>query len=222
MGAGLASMEIRLEGFPRLQAAFNGLPIQIQRKCLRPALRAGAKVIRRHVAVQAPKSGIPPHMGDIQNLKIKAMKRDRSKRGRLGFVVITAKRPELGITNQNTYYPAHVEYGYLAGAATQGPVETGGRYHMRYDEATGKWVRSHKNDAYSKGADRTFRQGARRHVPANPFMKRGLEAGRAEANLAIAEELFSQLKSAAGLDQGVTGAEFFSDDIGSDESADVF
>ena len=86
---------IKIEGRAALEKAFNELPLKIQKQILRPALRAGAKVMRTSVQAVAPVSDTAPHVRDT--LKIKAMKRDRSAKGRIGLVIITAKRAVLGI-----------------------------------------------------------------------------------------------------------------------------
>lgn len=163
-------LELSLTGHDAIVKAFNELPAKLQRSILRPALRAGAKVLRASVQASAPRSDEAPHMAD--SLKIKALKR---KRGRVGYVVITAKRPILGIKAADTYYPAHIEYGY---------------------RHNGK------------------------HVPANPWMKRGLEAGRAAAMNTVAREIGQRMKSKAGL-ADVSDKEFFADLGGDGDSLDV-
>jgi HK97 gp10 family phage protein len=169
-------MTIDLEGFDALTRAFNSLPGALQNRFLRPALRAGAKVMLKSVQRTAPRSDQAPHVD--MTLKIKAMKR---KQGRVGFVVITGKREALGIKNRDTYYPAHIEYGYLAGPRVQGPINPA------------------KGESTRAAARRLQFEGGRRHIPANPFMKRGLEQGRAEATEAIAQELSRRLKDSVGL-----------------------
>lgn len=208
-----ASFTIQIKGQDALNKAFNALPVQLQRKALRPALRAGAKVMRTFVQAEAratfTKSDSPaPHVADT--LKIKAMKRDRSKRGRIGLVVITAKREVLGVADNLTgYYPANIEYGYLAGPRVQGPVDI--------DED-----RRGKEGAKPSQKAKAALQSGRRHIPANPWMKRGLESGRSASEAAIAEELKRRMKALAGPGAaGISDAEFF-DDLGPDESADIF
>lgn len=178
-------MSIDLEGFDALTRAFNSLPAKLQGKFLRPALREGAKVMLKSVQRTAPRSDEAPHLD--MTLKIKAMRR---KRGRIGFVVITGKRPSLGIKNPDTYYPAHIEYGHFAGPRVQGPV----------NPAQGESTRA--------AGKRLQREGGRRHVPANPFMKRGLEEGRAAATETIAQELSRRLKESVGLEK-LSDAEVF-------------
>lgn len=198
------SFEIAISGREELNKLFNGLPRAIQVKALRPALRAGAKVLREFVrhSANASFSGDSgaPHVADT--LKIKAMKRDRSKAGRIGVIVITATKAELGIdADDRSYYPAHVEYGHLAGPRVQGPVE--------FDEtrrtADGSFA---KKNVTETAAKRAFQASQRRHIPANPFMRRGLDAGRSAATRAIADELTVRLKRLAGA-ESLSDAEFF-------------
>ena len=153
------SMTIDLEGYDALTKAFNALPLKLQSRFLRPALRDGAKVMLKAVQRNAPRSDEAPHMD--ATLKIKAMKR---KRGRVGFVVITGRRDALGIKKKDTYYPAHIEYGYRKPDGTR--------------------------------------------VAANPWMKRGLEDGRAEATETIAQSLSRRLKESVGL-ESLSDAEGF-------------
>lgn len=160
----MAGFDIKIEGHDALARAFKALPLKVQRKVLRPALRAGAKVARAAVAAQAPRSDEAPHVADT--LKIKAMKR---KRGRIGLVVITAKRELLGIKDPDAYYPAHIEYGY------------------RKKDGT--------------------------HVPANPFMKRGLEQSRTPATAAVAAEMSKRMKDLAGTPD-VSDQDFFAETDG--------
>jgi len=185
VAAARPSLQLTLEGFEAVANAFNALPAQFQGQFLRPALRAGAKVMLASVARTAPKSSEAPHVS--MTLKVKAMKR---KTGRVGYVVITGKRPSLGIKNQNTYYPAHLEYGYLTGPRVQGPV----------NPAKGESSR----DAFK----RMQLEGGRRHVPGTHWMRRGLEAGRATAATAVAQELSRRMKASIGLDK-LSDAEVF-------------
>jgi hypothetical protein len=216
------SFTIQIEGRERLARAFNVLPAVIQRKALRPALRAAAKVVQgevRHTAQSMLGSGDgPPHVAD--SLKVRAMKRDRSKRGRIGMVVQAGRRPELAIKGRG-YYPAHVEFGYLAGPRVHGPVATAHRYILNYDAASGTWRRSRLNTDYVKGSGEEFRGGQRRHVPAKPFMRTGLERARPRAMQVLADTLSANLKKMAGASD-LTDEEFYADALGPDESPEVF
>lgn len=200
-----ATMELRLEGAKELERAFNALPAAFQRKALRPALRAGTKVMREAVRHEAQASlatsGSPaPHVADT--LKIKAMKR---KRGRVGFVVITAPRVVLGIKSADTYYPAHIEYGHLTGPRVQ---------TVTLEPLPGENRRATNR--------RTQLEAGRQHVPANPFMKRGLEAGRAAATAAIVTELASRMNDITGLDKPGAQVPTSEVDLGDLSPAEVF
>lgn len=217
-----AGFTIQITGQDALAKVFNALPVQIQRKALRPALRAGAKVLREYVKAEARstfvKSASPaPHVADTIN--IKAFKRDRSQRGRVGFLVITGKKEQLGIgANRDSYYPAHVEFGYLAGPrnAVQGPLD-----FTPVDRTKGgKFKSGGRTKAQALAELNAAFRATRRHIPANPWMRRGLEAGRDAALRATTAELSRRLKSMVGA-ESMSDREFY-DDIGPDESADIF
>lgn len=202
MARALPRMTITLEGKDELLRAFDRLTPVLQRKCLRPALRRAAERLREGVANVArsllTKSGSPsPHVADT--LKIRAYKRDQSKRARLGFMVMTAKKATLRINGQG-YYPIHVELGYLAGPAVQGPVQHEGQKMMKFDTAKGDWVtdeqsalRDEKHRFVGRGRRKdawaTFQSSQRRHIPGVHFMKRGLNAMDYATRKAFADEL---------------------------------
>lgn len=176
--------EIQLDGMDEVARIFNDLDLKVQKKILRPALRAGAKVLResvRHAAnAMLSKTDQPaPHVADT--LKVKALKRDRSKKGRVGYVVITAMRGDLGIEKGDTYYPAHLEHGHMAGKES-----------TVSDRA--RSILSPESVAAIEA------QHTRHHVPAVPFMKVGLESGRAAAEREVGAEVERRLRATAGFE----------------------
>lgn len=186
------SSRIQLKGEGELEKMFNNLPRRLQVKVIRPGLRAGAKVVKifcTHEA-QAALSETPqppPHVADL--FKIKAMKRDRSAKARIGFIVITGTRAALGLKPDDGYYPAHIEYGHFTRPSKS----------IEEDTVFGPVSFSHT------GA----RSEHHRHVPANPFMKRALEAARGPAHVAMKKEMAARLKTLAGVGDDVTDADFF-------------
>jgi hypothetical protein len=207
------SLTISIEGMPEVARAFNNLPPFLQTKMIRPSMRAGAKVVQKHAVAEAravnSSSPAAPHMSD--KIRVKAMKR---KKGRVGFMVITAKREELGITDPDSYYPAHVEYGYLTGRRVQGPVQFTETRRTRKGRFATKEVTKER-------AERGL-QASRRHIPANPWMKRALEKSREAATRAVGEELKRRLEAFA-LGNETAPKDFWAsefDAVSSDEAMD--
>lgn len=200
-------MSIRIEmiGHDKLVAAFNGLADKWQKKLLRPGLRAGAKVIRAAAIREAPRAEDDDkdgkHLAD--SFKIKALKRDRSKRGRLGYVVISGKRTDLGITGSG-YYPAHIEFGYVAGRRSVNSLEVDNLAFLS-SLVTGKNRRV--IEGVKKRASYMSSLPARQ-IPANPYMKRALESARTAAMQAISDEIAARMKVMAGFDRDASDEEF--------------
>jgi len=110
-------VDISVFGDKRLERALRELPVRIQNKVARKALRAGAKVIgdeaRARVAVSSERTRPGRHLRDT--IKVRAMKRSRAK---FGFNVQTGRRIELGIPpDEKSYYPFSLEYGTAKAAA---------------------------------------------------------------------------------------------------------
>lgn len=97
--------DLELKGFENVLAQFNTLEDKVQKKALRPALRAGAKIIQR-----AAKSKSPRASGKNRKfIKIKSIKR---KRGSVGLMIQTGTRQQLEIPlDKQGYYPMVLEYG---------------------------------------------------------------------------------------------------------------
>lgn len=99
-------IDFKLKGFSRVTRAFNKLDGKLKKKHLRPALRAGAKVIKNAAQSLAPKD-----KGKLKStMKIRALKRSRKN---FGVFIRTGTATELGIPNTpgRGYYPFTVEYG---------------------------------------------------------------------------------------------------------------
>lgn len=199
------SMTIDLEGYDALTKAFNALPLKLQSRFLRPALRDGAKVMLKAVQRNAPRSDKPPHVD--MTLKIKAMKR---KRGRVGFVVITGKKAELGIREAT----AQEKFNYnrakrLERMLKRGGSDAGGISGAASTLSEIKALKRRSGPGYYPAhIEYGYRTASGKHVPANPWMKRGLEDGRAEATETIAQSLSRRLKESVGL-ESLSDAEVF-------------
>lgn len=102
---GPVGIDISGLGDARLQARLKQLDAKVQRKVVRQALRAGAKVV-----LAATKALVPVDTGALKSgLKLRALK---SRRGTFGIQVQTPTRAQLGIpSDAKGYYPAVLEYG---------------------------------------------------------------------------------------------------------------
>ena len=94
-----------------LARALKRLPITLQKKIIRPALRKGFKPV-----FAATKAAVPVDEGKLKRgLKLRALKRSR---GAVGVRIITPPREALDIpANAPGYYPAHIELGTATQAA---------------------------------------------------------------------------------------------------------
>lgn len=101
-------------GDKELLKTMSGLPAAIEKKVMRPALRAGGKVALARVKLEAPtsrgKSGKRRKSGALKrSLRVKAIKRSRKK---IGVRIVSGSEWFRG----PTYYAAFVELGYRRGS----------------------------------------------------------------------------------------------------------
>ncbi len=98
-------IDISLMGDRKLQRKLKRLPIVVQRKIVRHALREAARPV-----LATAKALVPVDTGRLKkSLKI----RSAGKRGQAGIVVRTGTRAELGIPEDAKYfYPAALEFGH--------------------------------------------------------------------------------------------------------------
>lgn len=98
-------LDLSVLGLPELDKRLDELEKNTAMKAVRPALRDGMKAIRPFVLALVPvRTGAL-----VRTIKVRAAKR---KRGRVGAVIVTGTREQLGIPADSPwYYPAHVELG---------------------------------------------------------------------------------------------------------------
>lgn len=104
------SLQVTVFGDKDLEAAFNALELGAQKKVLRPALRAGMKLIHRAIMAK-----VPVDTGALRGaIKLRAGQRSRGKIGLSVFVDKDRlpKRTKAGA--KEWFYPAHVELGHVA------------------------------------------------------------------------------------------------------------
>ena len=100
-------VSIEVLGDKALQRKLKALPIALERKIVRKALRAAAKPV-----LATAKAMVPVESGKLQKgLKLRAL--TKQKRGQFGVQVRTPTRDELGLPYaERYYYPAHLELGH--------------------------------------------------------------------------------------------------------------
>lgn len=115
------TVTLTLPGADELAARLRGLPIKIAKKCIRPALRDGSKVIAAEVRARAPKvSG-----RTVAAVKVRASPRSRKLIG----VNVTVGA---GWFAGPTFYAAFVAFGHKVGRTK------GGKPYRRL--INGRWV----------------------------------------------------------------------------------
>jgi HK97 gp10 family phage protein len=102
---GAGAVNISLLGDKELQSRLDGLEPAVAKKIVRKAIRVIGNDIRNDARALAPvKTGALR-----RSIKVRAIRRSR---GRMGVIVRTGTREELGIENDDKgYYPAVQEYG---------------------------------------------------------------------------------------------------------------
>ena len=106
----MARVVFRLDGDADLFRKFDALPRKLQGKVLRPALRAGAKVILAGVLVSVPR-----RTGRLARaIKIKSAKRTR--KGTVGVNVQVGEGDFIG----KTFYGGFVQFGHGIGKRVAG------------------------------------------------------------------------------------------------------
>ena len=100
-------VDISLLGDKELQRKLQRLPYALQKKIVRPSLRAAARPM-----LATAKATCPEDEGKLKKaLKLHAMKSRR--RDQFGIVVDTGTREKLGIpADETSYYPMSVEFGH--------------------------------------------------------------------------------------------------------------
>lgn len=105
----MAVQRIYITGIKRIDKALKTLPMKVQKKIIRPAIRSGLKLVQAEAEIQVPRdTGLTE-----ENIEIKAYKKRRV--GRIGMMVqVSAKAAGLVKTSKGgkrAFYPAIVEYG---------------------------------------------------------------------------------------------------------------
>lgn len=105
----MAVTRLYITGIKRIDRALKLLPMKVQKKIIRPAIRDGLKLVKAEMEVQVPRdTGLTG-----RNIKIKAVK--KRKVGRIAMLVqVSAKAPGLVKTTKagkRHFYPADEEYG---------------------------------------------------------------------------------------------------------------
>ena len=104
----MPTLRVIVTGVKRLDKKLAQLPLKIQKKILRPAMRAGLKLVKTAVEAEAPRD-----TGTLaSNVKVRSL--GRRKGGRVEMEVRIKGNPALIKTSksgQRFFYPAGVQYG---------------------------------------------------------------------------------------------------------------
>lgn len=105
----MAVTRIYVTGIKRIDRMLKMLPMKVQKKIIRPAIRDGLKLVKSEMEMQVPvDTGLTK-----ENIKIQAVK--KRKVGRIAMLVqVSAKAAGLVKTTKagkRYFYPAVVEYG---------------------------------------------------------------------------------------------------------------
>ncbi len=178
--------DFRLLGDAQLQATVASLPLVLQGKVMRPALRAGAHwVAARARAGAATLPGATGRLGGAR-WKVRALARSRT---RTGYQVISPTRDALKIDPKNEYYyPAAVELGRLSGRRV-----LSGLHPAR--------------SALTRSTQRDIEAESRRHIPGRHFFLSALKDNPGALMAAMAAEARARLaalrpSSGTGFDLG--------------------
>lgn len=168
------SFQIDVLGLPEVEKVFNLLPAKIQRRALKPALKAGAMIFKGSLIANAPH-----RTGRLAgNFDVKAM---RTRKGRVGWNVYPPYKSELGIPDRTKaggyrgYYPYAIEYGWYPGG------KPGSR-----SKNPGRGKRGARGAAFVPLEAVEF---GTKKVPANPFMHRAFSTVEGAVVARVAEEL---------------------------------
>lgn len=154
-------MSIVLEGEREIQGALLALEKNDQKKIVRKASRASAKIFHKKAkeilrGLSSPDTP-PEKRRDLRNLaaklKVRALKRSRK---RFGVEVRTPTREELGITKGGGYWPAHFELGFThtSGVHVEQTPYMRTAFDLKLDEARRAFDREAR-----KGVDEVWRRG---------------------------------------------------------------
>ncbi len=181
------TISFELEHFPEVVAAYKAIPEAWQRKVVRAAVRAGAKVVARRAPAGAPAASGRLRAGRFQ-VRASTSRRGAATYVRSGFVgavVLAPSRGELGLSAEDGYYPAFVNFGWRVGAAVQGPLQYVERAARRRN---GRWVSAAAVGGVTKRQANAELQSVRRKVPGSWWFRAVLLSSRTEVMQAIAVE----------------------------------
>lgn len=188
---------VQIEGYEKAARALEALPLKLQRKVLRPAMRDGAKVIAtaatREALTSFGSANPAPHLADT--IRVRA---GRGKRGEIRLVVTTGKRSELDIpelTKSGTprgYYPTALEFGWTPGLNRRSELNRLAD-SLRASPGSRRIKRGSSAAAALRAAKRSLDA---RKVPGNPFMLRAFNASAAAAKEAIGQGIGNRIQEA--------------------------
>lgn len=162
-----------LVGDKELDAAFIELPKRLQKKVLRPAVRAAAKIIQEQA-----KANIHSISGTAaESIKVKAAKRSRSTPDQVAVNVISSA----GWFKGDDFYLGMVEKGFLLGSKKAYTfTTTGGKTVTRYKLGK-RWIAQRKPVAGKHQVERAYQaQAEAAKAVALEIIAQGIEREAAE------------------------------------------
>lgn len=195
---------IELLGVSEAFAIFDQLAPRVQLKALKPALAAGAEVMKRQVEADAPRftGAMATHFHVFNS--------SSARKGVVTYAVGAGFKSELGIPETTKagsprgYYPTSIEYGWHPGN------KTGSKRVTVVAARSNQWHK--KGETYEAWKRLTHAEFGTMKVPANPFMFRAFHTSRSAAISAIAAELTTRIErmqasAQRGLDKAQTAAD---------------
>lgn len=186
------SLNIHLEGYDELSDRLMALPDVVRTKVVRPGLRAGAKV----VAIRVKATNYSRRLRSAA-WKVRAAARSRT---RIGFQVVSPRRPDLGIGGEDGYWPAFNELGWRTGRPVQGPLDFDKTTRVLVQGKWGTYWRSIKGGR-TKAQAQSELQSGRHKIPGRWNFRQALMGSASMIVSEIARECTARM-AALGLDVG--------------------
>jgi len=179
-----AFVALRLDGHETVVRAFGMLPHAVQGRAIRPALRAGAAIVRDRAKALAPRDS-----GRLAGGRW-TLRAATRRRNLVGVRVAVPTRGELRIPEKAPgFYPYSQEFGWRAGGPRKvGPLDLGARVLKR--DRRGQLYRANQFTA------REARQTAtahRRKVQGRRFMGAALFGARAQVIDTVGREMAKRI-----------------------------
>lgn len=178
-------LHLQLDGHEQVALAFRLMPDVLKGKAIRPALRAGARIVVRRAKALAPRL-----TGRLARGRW-TLRAASGRRNLVGVRVAVPYRDELGIRPAaRGFYPFSQEFGWRVGREIHGPLDVGGRVYKL--DSIGRLRRA--NERTLREA-RALLNSVRRKVPGRRFMRDALFGQQSEVVAAVAETMRARIET---------------------------